>query len=260
MSNKVLTTFKVLFGWVGDAGHGRQMLFVSGLTILASSTLVFALSTTLSLLLVARILQGMSTAIVFTVGFALLQDKVGKKRIGQAMGWTSLGMSSGLFLGPIVGGFMYELGGYFAVFVPAFGLIAMEVFLRLLIIEDGRRAVVQPSIRRRDIEADGHRYGTFPDIAQNACRDTWSDNATPSTIPTVRSPHLQSSDRAAEQTSAKANGQTPSTSTPENPITSKFPILVLLRSPRLLVAMWALLMLNSFSCSFESVVSCPAKH
>jgi predicted MFS family arabinose efflux permease len=66
-----------------------------GLVALGSATVIFALSTKLWLLLVARALQGLSTAIVITVGFALVFDKVGPSQLGQAMGYTSMSLSLG---------------------------------------------------------------------------------------------------------------------------------------------------------------------
>lgn len=123
------------FGWVGDRIQSRQTPFVLGLVVLGGATLSFALGSSLPVLLIARVLQGMSTAIVFTVGFALLFDVIGKEKIGQAMGYTSMSLSFGLFLGPVVGGIIYQYGGYFQVFIPAFVLIALEILLRFVVIE-----------------------------------------------------------------------------------------------------------------------------
>ncbi|KAL8819801.1 MAG: hypothetical protein Q9223_001838 [Gallowayella weberi] len=89
----------------------------------------------LPILLAARLLEGLSTAIVSTLGMALLNDVVGAEHIGQAMGYTSVALSTGLLLGPVLGGILYEYGGYFQVFYPAFGLIAVEMMLRLMVIE-----------------------------------------------------------------------------------------------------------------------------
>ncbi|KAL8698646.1 MAG: hypothetical protein Q9224_001756 [Gallowayella concinna] len=90
----------------------------------------------LPILLVARLLEGLSTAIVTTLGMALLNDVVGAEHIGQAMGYTSMALSTGLLLGPVLGGVLYEYGGYSQVFYPAFGLITVEMMLRLMVIEE----------------------------------------------------------------------------------------------------------------------------
>ncbi|KAJ5736426.1 MFS amine transporter [Penicillium malachiteum] len=94
----------LLFGWLGDKTETRQTPFIIGLVILGGGTLLFSLTDSLSLIVIARILQGCSTAIVFTIGYSLMLDTVGNEGIGHAVGFTSMSMSLGLFGGPIIGG------------------------------------------------------------------------------------------------------------------------------------------------------------
>lgn len=65
----------------------------------------FARSTTQ--LLIARIFQGFSCAVVWTVGLALTVDTMGKEQVGAAMGVVSMGMTVGTVIGPSVGGIVY---------------------------------------------------------------------------------------------------------------------------------------------------------
>ncbi|KAF9890526.1 hypothetical protein FE257_005931 [Aspergillus nanangensis] len=123
----------LLFGWLGDRTKNKKTPFLLGLVMMGCATLLFALSRSLTLLLVARVFQGLSTAIVFTIGFSLLVDAVGNEHIGRALGFTSMSLSLGLFGGPIIGGFIYDRAGYLVVFVPAFVLIVLEIILRLLL-------------------------------------------------------------------------------------------------------------------------------
>lgn len=57
-------------------------------------------------LLVARILQGVSGAAVWTVGTALIVDTMGKEQAGVAMGYVSMAATMGTVLGPSLGGVM----------------------------------------------------------------------------------------------------------------------------------------------------------
>lgn len=107
-----------------------------GLGLLGSATILFALAPSLEFVLIARALQGFATAIVFTVGYALLFDKIGTEQLGQAMGYTSMSLSLGWFLGPVVGGIIYTKLGYFAVFALPLILVGVEIVLRLLIVEE----------------------------------------------------------------------------------------------------------------------------
>ncbi|KAG7002151.1 MFS domain-containing protein [Physcia stellaris] len=140
-------TPSVLFGYLGDIIHSSRALFVFSLAVTFFSTLLFAFATRLSVLLLARFLQGLSTAIVTTVGYVLLTEVVGagSKQLGKAMSYTSMAYSFGLMGGPVVGGFLYEYCGYFSVFCPVFGVLLLEMILRLMIIKDGKEHTTSPS-------------------------------------------------------------------------------------------------------------------
>lgn len=114
------------------------MPFIFGLLALGATTVLFAVGTTLPILLIARILQGLSGAITFTIGFTLLFDAVGKEGIGRATGYTSMSLSLGILTGPVAGGLLYEYGGYVHVFIPAFVLIAVDIVLRLMVVYEKR--------------------------------------------------------------------------------------------------------------------------
>lgn len=61
--------FPVLFGWLGDRIPSRRTLFIFGLVVLAGSTFCFAMGSNVPVLLIARLLEGLSTAIVCTLGW-----------------------------------------------------------------------------------------------------------------------------------------------------------------------------------------------
>lgn len=75
-----------------------------GLGALAASTLLLCLGQSLALLVLGRVLQGISAAIVWTVGLALLVDTVGHERVGQAMGYVAMSMSVAILVAPLLGG------------------------------------------------------------------------------------------------------------------------------------------------------------
>ncbi|KAL8832710.1 MAG: hypothetical protein Q9191_000111 [Dirinaria sp. TL-2023a] len=89
----------------------------------------------LSLLVVGRLLQGIAAAVVATVGLALLVDTVGQDNIGQAAGWVSISISIAYLVAPLLGGVVYARSGYYAVYYMAFALIAVDIILRIMLIE-----------------------------------------------------------------------------------------------------------------------------
>lgn len=106
-----------------------------GLVLLAGSTVFLCLAKNITMLLVGRALQGASSALTWTVGLALVVDTVDKSHVGQAMGWIGMSLSLGILTAPLLGGLVYGKAGYFSVFAMCFGLLAVDIALRLIIIE-----------------------------------------------------------------------------------------------------------------------------
>lgn len=79
-----------------------------GLISLVGATVMICIGTNMPVLIVGRLLQGISAAVVWTVGLALLVDTVGKDEVAQSMGIVAVAMSLGIFLAPVLGGVVYE--------------------------------------------------------------------------------------------------------------------------------------------------------
>jgi MFS family permease len=91
-------------GWYADNSSSRRFPLLVGLLALAGATLMLCLAQAVWLLVLGRVLQGISAAIVWTVGTALLVDTVGMRYIGQTMGYVSISMSLGILIAPLLGG------------------------------------------------------------------------------------------------------------------------------------------------------------
>ncbi|KAF2843261.1 MFS general substrate transporter [Patellaria atrata CBS 101060] len=127
--------FSPIFGYLADVLKTRQITMLVGLGIFIGSTLMLCLARTIWLLVLGRVFQGIAAAVVWSSGLALLVDTVGPERIGLATGYVTLGISGGIFIAPLLGGIVYAQKGYYAVFGMAFGLLALDIALRLSIIE-----------------------------------------------------------------------------------------------------------------------------
>lgn len=101
---------------------------------------MFCLGRSIAVLVVARLLQGASAGVVWTVALALLSDTVGKDQSGRALGFVAASYSVGTLIAPMLGGIVYREGGYFEVFSMMFALICVDIILRLLIIEKHKAA------------------------------------------------------------------------------------------------------------------------
>ncbi|KAJ5146233.1 uncharacterized protein N7515_000797 [Penicillium bovifimosum] len=84
---------------------------------------------------IARVLQGAATAMVSVAGLSIVTDAVDKASLGQMIGYIGTAMTLGFMSGPLLGGLVYEVGGFHAVFGMAFGIVALDFFLRLAVAE-----------------------------------------------------------------------------------------------------------------------------
>ena len=76
-------------GILADRMSSRQVPFLAGLVALLSATVLLFVGTTLPVLAVARILQGVSAAFVWTIGLALCLETVGAENLGKTIGSVS---------------------------------------------------------------------------------------------------------------------------------------------------------------------------
>lgn len=76
-------------GWIADRTNSRQAPFLCGLTALLLATIMLAVGQSIAALVVARILQGISAAVVWTIGLAMVLDTVGAENLGKVIGSVS---------------------------------------------------------------------------------------------------------------------------------------------------------------------------
>lgn len=76
-------------GLLSDKCSGRKMPYLAGVLILLLATIMLFLGGNMATLVIARVLQGGSGALVWTVGQAILVDTVGAKNVGKATGTVS---------------------------------------------------------------------------------------------------------------------------------------------------------------------------
>ncbi|KAJ5802151.1 uncharacterized protein N7503_004601 [Penicillium pulvis] len=136
-----------LFGYFADKCSSRRLPFVLGLIALGTSTALFAFARTFPILVIARSLQGFSAAAVWVVGLAIVSDNVPPERVGAALGMTTIGLTWGFLLGPMVSGYIHDTFGYYGCYAIPVGLIVVDVVLRFAMIE-------LPKVNRRKSEPE----------------------------------------------------------------------------------------------------------
>jgi len=112
--------FLVPFGKVADI-YGRKKVFVIGLAVFTVFSAIAAVSITPWMLLTARVLQGVGTAMNFATGMAIITSVFPPRERGRAIGISVAAVYIGMSVGPFLGGILtdwFTWRGVFAVTVP----------------------------------------------------------------------------------------------------------------------------------------------
>ncbi|KAJ5674412.1 uncharacterized protein N7477_004346 [Penicillium maclennaniae] len=219
-----LLAFSPVVGYVADRAESRRWPLLLGLVALGAATALLCIGTNIGLWVVGRLCQGAAAAVVWTVGIALMVDTVGKEGLGQAIGYVSMSLSVGTIAGPLLGGVLYENGGYYSVFGLAFGLIGIDIFLRLVLIEK-RHAAPWISPEMKPLASSEEKGKKKPSMGSITASPAIVNDAT--------------SDTSAEK---------PVAHSPLRQIAS------LLSSYRLIVSLWGYFVISLVLTSFDSVL------
>lgn len=120
---------------------GRRPVVITGLVLLAGSMLLFWHADSVALLVVARLLQGVSSGLLISALSATVLDLVPPARPHLAALWNALAPGIGLALGPLVSGVALDLAGdpLLDVFAPLAGVYLAVAALFLVVPEAAPR-------------------------------------------------------------------------------------------------------------------------
>ncbi|KAK6219470.1 hypothetical protein LQW54_002203 [Pestalotiopsis sp. IQ-011] len=241
-----------LAGIYADHSSSRRWPLLLGLLALAASTLLLCFGASIGLLVLGRLLQGLSAGIVWSVGCALLVDTM-EDAVGVAMGYVAAAMSVALLIAPTVGGAVYAAAGYYAVYYIAFGVVLVDILLRLVMIEK--------KVARQWLVSDVSENVTNP----NADVEKKAAAASGVGIQEGRQALVDTGNNAAEASTATEALPQPAnhvdatltrhaTGSQRSYFRSR-PIWVLLKSPRLLAALYAILVQAGIMMGFDAVLA-----
>ncbi|KXJ90616.1 membrane transporter [Microdochium bolleyi] len=226
--------FSLPAGWIADRTSSRQAPFLCGLAALLLATIMLALGQSIAILVVARILQGTSAAVVWTIGLAMVLDTVGLENLGKVIGTIFSFISVGELLAPVLGGVLFDKAGYKGVFGVASGILALDFIMRLLIIERKTAIKYDPSLD------DGLSNPRDFDAREEG-EDAHEETAL-----------LPKSDDDDDEESYRIK-------TEPGRLVRAFPLLYCFRNPRLLVALLLAFVQASFLGVFDATIPTEAK-
>ena len=144
------------------------------------------------------------------------------------MGYVAMSMSVSVLVGPLLGGVVYDKAGYYAVFTMAFGLIGVDIVLRVLLVE-------KKIARQWDM-----------DRSETASPVPPGDEKLP--VPAMEEPAIL----ATQQPDVTA--ELPTMVPEEKPSGIKHPMLFLLTSRRLLAALYTTLSYAILMTAWDAVL------
>lgn len=120
------SVFLLPFGRLADI-TGRKKIFSAGIILFTISTFLIIFSPSLTYLIIMRIIQGISGAMIFGTSMAIITSVFSIGERGKAMGINITAVYFGLSSGPVIGGLLTQYLGWRSIFgflVP-FGIISI---------------------------------------------------------------------------------------------------------------------------------------
>jgi EmrB/QacA subfamily drug resistance transporter len=147
ISSFILTSaiFLLPFGRLGDI-VGRKKIFTTGIFLFTVSTFLIIFSRSIVSLIVLRVFQGFSSAMIFGTSMAIITSVFQPGERGRAIGINITSTYLGLSCGPVIGGLLTHYLGWrsiFAFLVPL-GIISL--------------ILIQKKIKTEWAEAKGEKF------------------------------------------------------------------------------------------------------
>lgn len=236
-----LVVGSVTFGYLCDKMKNRRFSMLTGLFILIAATIILCVTPSVALFMVGRVIQGLSAAVVWTVGLAVIADTAKPNQVAYLMAFPGIGMNLGIFCGPLVGGIVYDKAGYYPVFYVCFGILVVDVILRLLMIE---KRQLPDKLKKFELDGVSQNIQLHSSSARSRSTAVLSDSSS------------EDPERQAEEEEVKT------TPTPYNIHSVDtlfgfriFPVLGLLKHSAVLITLFQSLLMAWIMTSFEATMT-----
>jgi len=117
---------------------GRKKIYLLGFVIFATGGFLAAIAPNIELLIGAKILQGIGSAMTQGTSMAMVISAFGDKDRGRALGLTMSVVGVGAVVGPAIGGFLVDYLGWEAVLYTTAGLGVVSLITAMLILDSKR--------------------------------------------------------------------------------------------------------------------------
>jgi EmrB/QacA subfamily drug resistance transporter len=107
--------FLLPFGRIADI-YGGKKIFLYGMIVYTLGSLMSAVSVSILILIIGRVIQGIGSALTMVTSFAILTSVYPREERGAAIGITVASVYTGLSLGPFLGGLLTQHLGWRSIF------------------------------------------------------------------------------------------------------------------------------------------------
>jgi MFS family permease len=134
--------------------YGRKKMVLSILVIYIIGISIGGISTDLSVLLVARIIQGIGIS-MFPIAFGIIRDQLPMDKLAIGVGVFSSMFAAGSVVGLAVGGNVIQIFGWHATFLSVIPFaISLWIIIKIIIPYDKRDGLVEPEDNKLKTDID----------------------------------------------------------------------------------------------------------
>jgi EmrB/QacA subfamily drug resistance transporter len=124
--------FLLPVGRIADI-YGRARIFAAGMAIFTVSSLLAGISKSIAVLIIARVVQGIGSAFIFSTGVAMISMVYRPEVRGKVIGYSIAMVYIGLTAGPFLGGWLTEHYSWRMIFLAVVPFSVAAFFLAIRI-------------------------------------------------------------------------------------------------------------------------------
>lgn len=145
--------------------HSQRISLLIGILLLGVAMVIIAIPQRIGVLVVGRIVQGISSAIIQVVSVTIILDCSPEDSVGQSMGYAGAAMNLGFLAGPLLGGVVYQFLNWKGLFGVVGGILALNLVVPIVILPVGKKpqdsTVLQSSLTSSTQQATAQATKSF---------------------------------------------------------------------------------------------------